>query len=250
MANGFEFHPGHWKLENSGAVGLIKEVVEARKVTRRVADLVASVGIPVEYIEDNVSNNQKDNVNWLVAQHNKDVNDTIVSIHFNASGSTNHTGIGTEVLFTNPAMRDLAATISSAISKASGLRSRGAKFRNDIGVLVRTLEPAILIEVCFVNDRKDVELYQKHFEEICMAIAKTLVEYKGKKMPEAPKPAAPQKEEIVLTDAQRKQCRDIINYAIAVGIFNAEAHKGKVDKYTDQELIKYALVYMDRTLRK
>lgn len=31
-----ELHPGHWKLLNSGANGILNEVTEARKVAKRV----------------------------------------------------------------------------------------------------------------------------------------------------------------------------------------------------------------------
>jgi len=76
--------------------------------------------------------------------------------------------------------RRLAGRLAAAISGASGLvlrhpRSSGAKPRMNLGFLNNTTAPALLIEVCFVNSREDVRLYQAHFEEICNAIASTLV---------------------------------------------------------------------------
>ena len=43
-----------------------------------------------------------------------------------------------------------------------------------------TNKPAILIEVCFVDSVKDVELYYKNFDAICNAIVKALTKYEGK----------------------------------------------------------------------
>ena len=34
-----------------------------------------------------------------------------------------------------------------------------------------TLKTAILVEVCFVDSKADAELYRKHFDKICKAIA-------------------------------------------------------------------------------
>jgi len=58
-----------------------------------------------------------------------------------------------------------------AISEAGGLINRGAHKRSDLYFLNGTNEPAILIEVCFVDAAADVEAYQQNFEEICRAIA-------------------------------------------------------------------------------
>ena len=41
-----EIHPGHWKNLNSGANGILNEVTEARKVAKRVYDLLRSWNVP------------------------------------------------------------------------------------------------------------------------------------------------------------------------------------------------------------
>lgn len=191
MAKGYELHAGHWENPNSGAVGIIKEVVEARKVTMRVNEILKSMGVSTEYFEDNSTNNQRDNVNYLIKQHNKDRDDIIVSIHFNASGATTDRAIGTEVLYYN--QKALAQKLADAISDASGLKNRGAKERKDLGVLARTFEPAVLIEICFVNSSVDVALYRRDFEKICQAIAKVLAEHIGVDPKPVAKPEPSQK---------------------------------------------------------
>lgn len=175
-----ELHPGHWDLLNSGANGILNEVTEARKVTRRVAEILKAAKVPYTYYEDNVSKNKTQNVNNLIKEHNKDRNGLIVSIHFNASAGTHNRGIGTEVLYYD--QQGLAAKLSKAISDATGggLLNRGAKKRTDLGVLARTYEPAVLIEVCFVNSTVDAAIYRRDFEKICQSIARVLAEYLGK----------------------------------------------------------------------
>lgn len=177
-----ELHPGHWDLLNSGANGILNEVTEARRVTRRVAEILKAAKVPYTYYEDKVSKNKTQNVNHLIKEHNKDRNGLIVSIHFNASSGTHSRGIGTEVLYYD--QQALAAKISKAISDATGggLLNRGAKQRKDLGVLARTYEPAVLIEVCFVNSSVDAAIYRRDFEKICQAIARVVAEFIGRKI--------------------------------------------------------------------
>ncbi|MGR7908428.1 N-acetylmuramoyl-L-alanine amidase [Lysinibacillus capsici] len=171
-----EFHVGHYGV-GTGAKSLIDEVQYARKFIKRIYDICISNGVPATFYEDKVSKNQKQNINNLVAHHNQDRNGFIVSGHLNASGSVTELGIGAEVLYYDQAT--VAKKVVDAICSASSLKNRGAKKRTDLGVLVATFEPAILIEFGFVNSKKDVELLDRHFEAICQAVAKVLAAHIG-----------------------------------------------------------------------
>lgn len=199
MAKEIELHPGHWKNTGSGANGILNEVTEARKVTKRVYEILQASGVPSTYFEDNNSTSQRQNINKLVSHHNADRDGLIVSVHFNASAGTSNEGIGTEVYYYN--QKDLAAKVSKAISDATGgdLKNRGAKQRSNLGVLSSTYEPAILIEVCFVNSVFDAKVYNRDFEKICQAIAKELAASIGKTIStgsskKEPSKAAPSKQ--------------------------------------------------------
>lgn len=250
---GIEIHPGHWKNPGSGASGILNEVTEARKVAKRVYDILRSGGVPVSYFEDNTSTNQKQNLNTLVKYHNQDVNDLVVSIHFNAGGDSNRP-IGTEVLYYD--QKTLAEKLAKAISDATGggLLNRGAKQRKDLAVLSRTYEPAVLIEVCFVNSSVDAAIYRRDFEKICQAIAECLAEYVGKplkkKVTNVPNVQEQTKEadEIMLTETARNEARELIRKACKKGIFNAQYHtEERIKNYTDAQLISYAIIYLNRT---
>lgn len=171
-----EFHVGHYGV-GTGAKSLIDEVQYARKFIKRIYDICVSNEVPATFYEDKTSKNQKQNINNLVAHHNQDRNGFIVSGHLNASGSVTELGIGVEVLYYDQAI--IAKEVVDAICNASGLKNRGAKKRTDLGVLVATFEPAILIEFGFVNSKKDIELMDQHFEPICQAVATVLAAHIG-----------------------------------------------------------------------
>ena len=170
-----ELHVGHFG-DGTGAKGYIDEVAEARKVTKRVYEILQANKVPSTYFEDTTSKNQTKNLNTLVSHHNKDKNGLVVSVHFNAGGDGSEP-IGTEVLYYD--QQALAQRLANTISACSGLKNRGAKPRKNLAVLARTYEPAVLIEVCFVNSKIDVDLYQKNFEAICLNIAKVLATHIG-----------------------------------------------------------------------
>lgn len=166
---------GHWHV-GTGAVGLIDEVTEARKVAKEVAQLLYNKGIQVRLIMDNTSTNQRENIEYLLKEHNR-VKGLNISIHFNAVKGLTEKGIGTEVLYKNEHMKQLASNIAESVYNVSGLNNRGAKQRTDLAILNGLLD-AIIIEVCFVNSVKDVALYHKHFHRICQAIASELLNIK------------------------------------------------------------------------
>ena len=68
----------------------------------------------------------------------------------------------------------LASKVSSAISKASGLKDRGGKERKGLYVLRHTNKPMLLIEVCFRDSSFDVQKYRENFDSICSAIIEAL----------------------------------------------------------------------------
>lgn len=253
IAKEIELHPGHWKNTGSGANGILNEVTEARKVTKRVYEILRSAEVSATYYEDNSSDNQRDNINTIIKHHNADRDGLIVSIHFNAGGDGSKP-IGTEVLYTT--QQGIASKVAKAISDASGLKNRGAKKRLDLGVLARTYEPAILIEVCFVNSVVDAKLYHQNFEAICQSIARELaaavgkklrpsttsstVEGKGARKLDINSPALKKLiEEILASKAQREI---IVNYAIAEGMNRSWLEKLEERTITEDEILSLAAI--------
>lgn len=79
--------------------------------------------------------------------------DLAIQWHFNAFNGSAH---GTECLYYDA--YDIAKRVSSAIASL-GFTDRGPKQRTDLYWLNQTRMTAILIEVCFIDNRSDMDLY-------------------------------------------------------------------------------------------
>jgi len=169
---------GH-AMKVQGAIGPepwgLNEVDEARRVMNTVADYLKKLGHSAETYADDISTSQNENLHRIVDWHNSQTRDGDCSIHFNAY-MPKDSGMGTEVLYYS--QQDVARRVADAISNSSGLINRHEKFRDDLFFLNNTDEPAILIEVCFVDSKTDCDLYRKNFDAICRAIA--MVANKGR----------------------------------------------------------------------
>ena len=183
---------GHGKYVR-GASGYIDEVDEARKVVESIAAALREGGVGVKTFHDDTSHSQNENLNTIVNFHNKQKRDLDVSVHFNAYQTTSKE-MGTEVLYVTQS--SLAAATSAAIAEAGEFINRGAKKRTDLFFLNSTHEPAILLEVCFVDSKADVDLYHEHYDAICWAIASTIsgqdMEPPNTEEPEQPEPPEPE----------------------------------------------------------
>ena len=175
----------------------LDEYDENVRVTRRVGELLNAAGVSCDIVIDSHSTNQDQNLNWLISEHNKRTRDRDVSIHFNHDGDTDGTR-GVEVYYGSD--RDLAADISAEIAIASGLTDRGAKDGTHLKWVRETEMPAVLVEVAFVNAKRDCELYRQHFEDICRAIAQVVGNVTiGSELPPV-RPERPQRPERVPID--------------------------------------------------
>ena len=174
---------GHGKYIR-GASGYLDEVDEARLVVEATAKLLNEAGVATTTYHDNESHSQNENLNRIVNHHNAQVRDLDVSIHFNAYQTTS-SPMGTECLYVT--QDDLAADVAEAISDATDLPNRGAKYRGDLFFLNSTDKPSVLVEVVFVDSKADEQSYNENFDEICSALASALA---GKNI--ATKPPKPE----------------------------------------------------------
>lgn len=239
--------PGHYG-KGTGAHGLIDEGAENIRVTKQVVQNLRAAGIQTNYIEDNINKSQSKNINWLITQHNKTSRSIDTSIHFNASSGTTDKGIGVEVLVYDEKHIPSATIIVDGIAAASGLKNRGVKIRKDVGLIKNTNKPCYLIEVCFVNSKEDVALYQKHFNAICNSIAQSLARIVGKPITIEQKPiirelhinsqALNDVTNAILSSKAQRQI--IVDYAIANGAH--ASWREKLDKriITDDEILALA----------
>lgn len=169
MYNQINISSGH-SINCQGASDIINEVTEARKIVDRIFDMCKAMGIEVYKFHD-TSSSSSQNLRNIVNWHNKFKDGIDISIHFNAYQHTTNS-MGTEVCYYSQSQ--LASKVSSAISKASGLKDRGAKERKGLYVLKNTNKPMILIEICFCDSSYDVQKYRENFDNICLSIIQAL----------------------------------------------------------------------------
>ena len=161
----FSVHAGHnpdGKVA-CGAIGLIKESTEARKVKDEIIRLLKAEGHTVYDCTVENGTSVSDIVNKQVNKMNSYNVDLHISIHFN-SGAKDSNGngstTGTEVLVHNNSgtKYPIAKRICEKISKL-GFKNRGVKIRTDLGVLKNTKAQTLIVECCFVDDKDDIKLY-------------------------------------------------------------------------------------------
>lgn len=146
-----------------GAVGIIQESTEARKVKNEVIRLLTALGHTVyDCTVDNGTSSTNVLTNIVKKCNAHDV-DLDVSIHFNAgvsdtAGNGKTTGVEAYVYSGNSKAKTYAEKVCAAIADL-GFRNRGVKINAILYVLRKTNAPAMLIECCFVDDKDDVALY-------------------------------------------------------------------------------------------
>lgn len=156
-----------------GAIGLIRESTEARKVKDEVIRLLKSVGHKVYDCTVDNGTSQSDIINKQVKKSNAQPLDLTVSIHFN-SGANDKNGngksTGVEVLMTSidGVKKEVGTRICNNVAKL-GFKNRGNKQRNNLGFLNNSKAKAIIVECCFVDDKDDVNLYD--YKTMAKAIA-------------------------------------------------------------------------------
>ena len=220
---------GHGK-KVSGANGFLNEVTEARRVVKQVVKYLKELGETVYEFHDDTSTTQAQNLRTIVTYHNGKNREKDFSVHFNAF---NGKAGGVEVLHYDSKNKKEAAALSKVIAKALDLEDRGAKERGkSLAFLRDTNKPALLIEICFVDNKEDAEKYNKNFDKVCRAIAEHIA---GKKLKEDSdkKPA---------TTTKKPEANNDTNYRIVAGSFSskdlaqkqvAELKKKGIDSFID-----------------
>lgn len=158
---------GHTKLgTGTGANGYLNESTETRKVAYELMKLLADSKhevIPAVY--DRSANNLKEAVTLA---NNKQA-DLFLSIHLNAGG-----GSGCEAYTWKGEQLPEAVKMCSYLKKL-GFKNRGVKNGSGLYVIKKTKAKAILIEICFVDNKADAELFkQVGYSKIAKAIYSAL----------------------------------------------------------------------------
>ncbi len=139
----------------SGAVGFLTESIETRAVGYSLMELLREQGHTVVDCTNNSAASVAADLKKICALANAQPLDMFLSIHFNAGG-----GQGCEVYTYGRGDVASAGKIKSALYSL-GFRDRGLKDGSNLYVIKNTKAPAALVEVCFVDNKADAELYNR-----------------------------------------------------------------------------------------
>ena len=166
----YNVHAGHCPQGKgaSGAVGLLQESVEDRKVKNRVISALKNNGHIVYDCTCEEKTTKNGCLKKIVEKCNAHKVDLDVSIHLNAGG-----GSGVEVWCYDSKTAPIASQICVNVSNALGIPNRGVKYSKSLYVLKHTKAPALLVECCFVDSQNDYSKWNadKCGDAIASAIA-------------------------------------------------------------------------------
>ena len=146
---------GHNCPPDSGASGIKSEDKLTMEVGNKVIAKLESLGHTVISCKPNSASTVNQSLGSRCEKANNNRVDFFVSIHFNAfNGQAN----GTEVFAISDAGRKVAQKVLDEIVKL-GFFNRGVKSGSHLYVLKRTNMPGILIEGCFIDSAKDMQIY-------------------------------------------------------------------------------------------
>jgi N-acetylmuramoyl-L-alanine amidase len=164
----FGIDSGHNCPPDTGARGIKFEDNLTLDVGNRVIAKLRALGNEVVVCKPSSASTVRESLSKRCSTANAAKVDIYVSIHFNAF---NRQANGTEVFATSEDGRKIAKPVLDEIVKL-GFFNRGVKSGSHLYVLKNTDMPAILVECCFIDSQKDMNLFNP--EAMANAIVKGL----------------------------------------------------------------------------
>jgi N-acetylmuramoyl-L-alanine amidase len=161
---------GHNCPPDGGAVGIKAENALNMEVGKLVISKLEALGHEVVDCTPKLATSVSDSLRQRARKSNAEKVGLYVSIHFNAFNRKAH---GAEVFAISPIGKAYSASVLEEICKL-GFFNRGVKDGSHLSVIKNTVAPAILIECCFCDSKRDMDLYDA--EEMAAAIVRGLVE--------------------------------------------------------------------------
>lgn len=180
MSKKIYLNPGHGGSD-SGAVGFgRREKDDVLKLCLRIRDILKGQDCEVRL-------SRESDVDATIAAACADANkwgaDYFLSVHRNSASPD---ATGNEIWIYSKASETTyakAKNILSAVTRATGLKSRGVKrgavSYSDFGVNRYTNMHSALLELGFITSRKDNEALDKNFETLALELAKMLMSLVG-----------------------------------------------------------------------
>ena len=160
--------------KGSGAVGHLNESNETRRVAPKVVEYLKQLGVDATYIKLDKPTSSSYLYDQVKLANSKGKFDVMVQIHFNAGSSDpNSNTTGTETYYRSSNAKPYSDRVNKKLSTL--FKDRGSRNNKpNLYWLKNTTSPAILIELCFVDDKDDAKVYNNNFDKICKLIAEGL----------------------------------------------------------------------------
>lgn len=155
----------------SGASKYLDESNETRRLGLKVVEHLKAIGVNADYICLDKPKTAKYLNEQVALANSKGTYDVVVQIHFNAGSSDpNSNTTGTETYYRTSSGKPYSDRVNAKLSTL--FKNRGSK-KDTRGLywLKYTKCPAILIEVCFVDDKDDAKIYLSNIDKIARLIA-------------------------------------------------------------------------------
>lgn len=159
---------GHGGNDPGAVYANRQEKDDALQLALRVGEILEKNGVDVFYVR---SNDIYETPFKKATDANNSGADFFVSIHRNSSEIPGqYSGAQTLVYRDSGVRGTLARNINSELENV-GFKNLGVVERPNLVVLKRTSMPAALVEVGFINDKNDNELFDDKFNDIAQGIA-------------------------------------------------------------------------------
>lgn len=152
---------GHGGKDPGACANGLKESYLSIKVVKAMSDYLQNT-YECKVYEDTTA----DSLNTITSRANKQKADLFVSVHFNAGG-----GDGWEGLIYSKSNDTLGNCFKKRVSEVGQNVNRGIKYRPDLAVTRLTNMPAILNEIAFIDNKKDIKDWDEPAELKKMGIA-------------------------------------------------------------------------------
>lgn len=149
---GHHCHPG-----DRGAIGYLNEEDVSIAVAEPLREILRQRGCEVSFSNPTDGSTEEASLSQRCAQANRFDPDLFVSLHCNASRTTD-APMGVEVFAASTRGQAFATKVERNIVKL-GFKSRGLKAGSHLYVIRNTEAPAILVEPFFIDSKHDCKLY-------------------------------------------------------------------------------------------
>jgi N-acetylmuramoyl-L-alanine amidase len=178
----YNVHGGHNPAGKiaCGATGLLDESKEDRLVAKALIGYLKDAGCTVYNCTVDDGTSQSNVLSKIVKKCNAHSVDMDFSVHFN-SGRSDSKGDGKNGGFEVWACSwsDKKKAVANRCCKAMkelGFTNRGLKTSSSLYYLNHTTAPALLFEICFVDDKDDYKLYKNvGYKKIAKALAEAIL---------------------------------------------------------------------------